>query len=41
MRLACHIIMQAQGAIDGMFGNSALSTIQVVTPFNLSPDPIA
>jgi len=41
MRRACHLIMQHHGAIDGMFGMSALSPIQVVTPFNLSPDPIA
>ena len=41
MRRACHLIMQHHGAIDGTFGMSALSTIQVVTPFNLSPDAIA
>jgi LacI family transcriptional regulator len=34
MRLACHIIMQAQGAIDGPI-ESVRSPIHVVTPFNI------
>ena len=36
MRLACHIIMQAQGAIDGPV-ESLRSPIHIVTPFNLPP----
>ncbi|MGA8211619.1 MAG: LacI family DNA-binding transcriptional regulator [Nocardioidaceae bacterium] len=34
MRLACHIIMQAQGAIEGPI-ESVRSPIHIVTPFNL------
>ena len=34
MRLACHIIMQAQGAIDGPI-ESVRSPIHVVTPYNI------
>jgi LacI family transcriptional regulator len=37
MRLACHIILQAQGAIDGPI-ESVRSPIHVVTPFNI-PQP--
>ena len=41
MRRACHLIMQHHGAIDGDVRELAISTIQVVTPFNLPPAPIA
>jgi len=34
MRLACHIIMQAQGAIDGPI-ESIPSPIHIVTPYNI------
>ena len=34
MRRACHIIMQAQGAIDGPIA-SVPSPIHVVTPYNI------
>ena len=34
MRLACHIIMQAQGAIDGPI-ESVRSPIHIVTPYNI------
>jgi LacI family transcriptional regulator len=40
MRLACHIIMQAQGAIDGPI-ESVRSPIHVVTPFNIPPSAMA
>src|SRR6478609_9723027 len=40
MRLACHIIMQAQGAIDGPI-ESVRSPIHVVTPFNIPALPTA
>lgn len=36
MRLACHIIMQAQGAIEGPI-ESVRSPIHIVTPYNLPP----
>ncbi len=36
LRLACHIIMQAQGAIDGPI-ESVRSPIHVVTPYNIPP----
>ena len=38
MRLACRIIMQAQGAIDGPI-ESVRSPIQVVTPYNIPTLP--
>ena len=38
MRLACHIIMQAQGAIDGPI-ESVRSPIHVVTPYNIPALP--
>jgi LacI family transcriptional regulator len=38
MRLACHIIMQAQGAIDGPIA-SARSPIHIVTPYNIPALP--
>jgi len=34
MRLACRVVMQAQGAIDGPI-ESVPSPIQVVTPYNI------
>ena len=34
LRLACHIVMQAQGAIDGPIG-SVRSPVHVVTPYNI------
>ena len=40
MRLACQIIMQAQGAIDGPI-ESVPSPIQVVTPYNIPTLPTA
>jgi LacI family transcriptional regulator len=40
MRLACHIIMQAQGAIDGPV-ESVRSPIHIVTPYNLPAQPAA
>ena len=40
MRLACRIIMQAQGAIDGPI-ESVPSPIQVVTPYNIPMLPTA
>jgi LacI family transcriptional regulator len=40
MRLACQIIMQAQGAIDGPI-ESVPSPIQVVTPYNIPILPTA
>ena len=40
MRLACQIIMQAQGAIDGPI-ESVPSPIQVVTPYNIPMLPTA
>jgi LacI family transcriptional regulator len=40
MRLACHIIMQAQGAIDGPI-ESVRSPIHVVTPYNIPALPTA
>ena len=40
MRLACHIIMQAQGAIDGPI-ESVPSQIHIVTPYNIPPLPAA
>jgi LacI family transcriptional regulator len=40
MRLACHIIMQAQGAIDGPI-ESVRSPIHIVTPYNIPPPPTA
>jgi LacI family transcriptional regulator len=38
MRLACHIIMQAQGAIDGPI-ESVRSPIHIVTPYNIPALP--
>jgi LacI family transcriptional regulator len=38
MRLACHIIMQAQGAIDGPI-ESVRSPIHIVTPYNIPTLP--
>jgi LacI family transcriptional regulator len=38
MRLACHIIMQAQGAIDGPIA-SARSPIHIVTPYTIPALP--
>lgn len=38
MRLACHIIMQAQGAIDGPI-ESVRSPIHIVTPYNIPAQP--
>lgn len=38
MRSACHLIMQAQGAIDGPL-ESVRSQIQIVTPFNIPTMP--
>lgn len=38
MRLACHIIMQAQGAIDGAI-ESVRSPIHIVTPYNIPALP--
>ena len=38
MRLACHIIMQAQGAIDGPI-ESVPSPIHIVTPYNIPAPP--
>jgi LacI family transcriptional regulator len=38
MRLACHIIMQAQGAIDGPI-ESVRSPIHIVTPYNMPTLP--
>ncbi len=40
MRLACHVIMQAQGAIDGPI-ESVRSPIHVVTPYNIPTLPTA
>jgi LacI family transcriptional regulator len=40
MRLACQIIMQAQGAIDGPI-ESVRSPIQIVTPHNIPAMPVA
>lgn len=34
MRVACHIIMQAQGAIDGPI-ESFRSPVHIVTPYNI------
>jgi LacI family transcriptional regulator, galactose operon repressor len=38
MRLACHLIMQAQGAIDGPL-ESVRSPIHIVTPYNIPALP--
>jgi LacI family transcriptional regulator len=38
MRLACHIIMQAQGAIDGPI-EPVRSPIHIVTPYNIPAPP--
>jgi len=38
MRVACHIIMQAQGAIDGLI-ESVRSPIHIVTPYNIPGQP--
>jgi LacI family transcriptional regulator len=40
MRLACQIIMQAQGAIDGPIA-SVRSPIHIVTPYNIPALPTA
>ena len=40
MRLACHIIMQAQGAIDGPI-ESVPSPTHIVTPYNIPAPPTA
>jgi LacI family transcriptional regulator len=38
MHRACQIIMQAHGALDGPIV-TAPAPIQVITPFNIPPEP--
>jgi LacI family transcriptional regulator len=39
MRRACHVIMQANGAIDGPIGSVA-SQINIITPYNIPAQPV-
>ena len=39
MRRACHVIMQANGAIDGPI-ESIASQINIITPYNIPSQPV-